>query len=69
MLVDPESVKKIENLTVFFTLLGSVGVKAVRRMLMKLSPTLFFLLFSLNQQNTLEKLVARREIIVVVVFL
>ncbi len=38
MLVDPKSVKKIDNLTVFFTLLGSVSVKAVRRMLMKLSP-------------------------------
>ncbi len=35
--VDPESVKKIENLTVFFTLLGSAHVKAVHRTLMKLS--------------------------------
>jgi len=38
MLVDPKSVKKIDNLTVFFTLLRSASVKAVRRMLMKLSP-------------------------------
>ena len=37
-LVDPKSVKKIDNLTVFFTLLGSLRVKAVRRTLMKLSP-------------------------------
>jgi len=37
-LVDPKSVKKIGNLTVFFTLLGSASVKAVRRTLMKLSP-------------------------------
>jgi len=38
MLVDPERIKKIENLTVFFTLLGSARVKAVHRTLMKLSP-------------------------------
>ena len=37
-LVDPESVKKIDNLTVFFTLLGSACVKAVHRMLVKLTP-------------------------------
>ncbi len=37
-LVDPKSVKKIDQLTVFFTLLGSACVKAVRRMLVKLSP-------------------------------
>ncbi len=30
-LVDPKSVKKIDNLTVFFTLLGSASVKAVHR--------------------------------------
>ena len=42
MLVDPKTVKKIENLTVFFTLLGSEGVKAVRRILMKLSPGRIF---------------------------
>ena len=37
-LVDPESVKKIDNLTVFFTLLGSASVKAVCKTLKKLSP-------------------------------
>ncbi len=37
-LVDPESIKKIDNLTVFFTLQGSACVKAVRRTLMNLSP-------------------------------
>jgi len=37
-LVDPKSIKKIDNLTVFFMLLGSAHVKAVRRTLMKLSP-------------------------------
>jgi len=36
-LVDPESVKKIAKLTVFFTLLGSAGVKGVHRALMKSS--------------------------------
>jgi len=36
-LVDPESVKKIENLTVFFMLPGSGRVKAVCGTLMKLS--------------------------------
>jgi len=40
MLVDPKSVKNIDNLTVFFTLLGSASVKSVCRMLMKLSPAL-----------------------------
>jgi len=43
MLVDPESVKKIDNLTVFFTLLESASVKAVYRMLMKLSPGVNFI--------------------------
>jgi len=37
-LADPESTKKIDNLTVFFTLLGSESPKAVPRTLMKLSP-------------------------------
>jgi len=37
-LADPESVKKINNLNVFFTLLVSVGVKGVHRRLMKSSP-------------------------------
>jgi len=37
-LVDPKSVKKIGNLTVFFMLLGSARVKAVHRMLVKLTP-------------------------------
>ena len=37
---DPESAKgkKLLNLTVFFTLLGSASVKAVRKMLVKLTP-------------------------------
>jgi len=39
-LINPESVKKIENLTVSFTLLGSALIKAVCRTLMKLSPGL-----------------------------
>jgi hypothetical protein len=38
MHVDPKSIKKIDNLTVFFTLLGSSSEKAERRTLMKLSP-------------------------------
>ncbi len=36
--VDPKSVKDTDNLTVFFTLLGSTSIKAVRRMLVKLTP-------------------------------
>jgi len=38
MLADPESAKKIDNLTVFFVLLGSALVKAACRMFMKLTP-------------------------------
>jgi hypothetical protein len=34
---DPESAKKTNNLTVFFTLLGSARVKAAQRALMKLT--------------------------------
>jgi len=41
-LTDPKSVKKIENLTVFFMLLGSALIKAVHRTLMKLSPGVNF---------------------------
>ncbi len=37
MLIDPKSVKKIDNLTVIFTNLGSVCVKAAHITLMKLS--------------------------------
>jgi len=38
-LVDPKSVKKIDdNLTVFLTLLGSASIKVVCRTMMKLSP-------------------------------
>ncbi len=43
MHADPESVKKIDNLTVFFTLLGSARVKVVCRMLIKLSPGVNFI--------------------------
>jgi hypothetical protein len=39
-LIDPKSVKKIDKLTAFFTLLGSAHVKAVSRMLVKLTPDL-----------------------------
>ena len=35
---DPESAKKLIDLTVFFALLGSVCVKAARRTLVKLTP-------------------------------
>jgi len=37
-LADPKSVKKTVKLSIFFTLLGSTNVKAVRRTLMNLSP-------------------------------
>ena len=39
----PISIKKTVKLSIFFTLLGSTGVKAVRRMLMKLSPGVNFI--------------------------
>jgi len=38
MLVDSKSAKKIDNLTVFFTLLGPACIKAVHRTLVKLTP-------------------------------
>jgi hypothetical protein len=37
-LADPKRVKKTDVLTVFFGLLGSGSVKAVRKTLMKLTP-------------------------------
>ncbi len=51
-LVDPKSVKKIDNLTVFFTLLGSASVKAVRRTLMKLSPGVQLFIWSVSFQTS-----------------
>jgi len=48
-LVDPESVKMIDNLTVFFTLLGSASIKALRKTLMKLSPSIRTLSPLLNE--------------------
>jgi hypothetical protein len=41
MIIDPESIKKIDNLTVFVMLPGSGSTKAVHRMLMKLSQGFF----------------------------
>jgi len=38
MCTDPKSAKKIDDLTVFFVLLGSSRVKAVCKMLVKLTP-------------------------------
>jgi len=38
---DPESVKNTDDLTVFFTLLGSTGVKAVCKSLVKLTPSIY----------------------------
>ena len=43
MHTDPKSAIKLLNLTVFLALLGSSGVKAARRMLVKLTPCLLFL--------------------------
>ncbi len=37
----PKALKDTYDLTVFFTLLGSTSVKAVRRTLMKLTPDYF----------------------------
>jgi len=39
---DPKSVKKNDNLTVFFALSGSECVKAAHIMLMKLKPMVYF---------------------------
>ena len=36
--VDPKSAKKIDNMTVFFARLGSVSIKAARKMSVKLTP-------------------------------
>jgi len=36
--LDPKSSKKIDNLTIFFPLLGSAHVKAAQKTLMKLAP-------------------------------
>jgi len=41
--VDPKSVKNTVKSSVPFTLLGTAGVKAVRRTLMKLSPGVNFI--------------------------
>jgi len=41
MLVDPESVKKIDHLTVIFTHLGSAHVKAVRIHVGEIDPWCF----------------------------
>jgi len=38
MRVDPERVKKIDNLTVIFKHFGSARIEALRKMLIKLSP-------------------------------
>ncbi len=35
---DPEQAKKTDNLTVFFMLLGSLGIKALLKTLMKKTP-------------------------------
>ena len=52
-LVDPKSIKKIDDLTVFYTLLGSTGVKAVHRTLMKSTPGYVeLLLFPISTQMT-----------------
>jgi len=40
---DPKSTKRLDELTVFFALLGSVSAKAVHRMLVKLTPGLNFI--------------------------
>ena len=37
---DPKSAKKLLNLTVFLVFLGSVGVKAALKILVKLTPSL-----------------------------
>ncbi len=39
---DPKSVKKTVKLSIFFMLLGSMSIKAVRRMLKKLTPVVNF---------------------------
>jgi hypothetical protein len=39
---DPKSTKKTDNLTVFFVLLGSARVKALNRMLVKSTLSVFY---------------------------
>jgi len=38
---DPKTVKKTVKLSIFFTLSGSMSIKAVRKMLVKLTPGLY----------------------------
>jgi len=38
---DPKSTKKTDNLAAFFSILGTTGVKAVYKMIMKLTPDFF----------------------------
>ena len=40
-MADPKITKKLLDLTVFFALLVSAGVKAARRMLVKLTPGVY----------------------------
>jgi len=37
---DPKCAKKSDSLTVFFALLGSAGIKAVQKTMMKLTPSI-----------------------------
>jgi len=57
-LADPKSVKKTDNFTVFFALLGSLCVKAVRRMLMKLTTGFFSCVgcISTNLESSIQSL-------------
>jgi len=43
MRADPKSIKKTVKLSIFFKLSGSTGIKAARKMLLKLTPGLHFL--------------------------
>jgi len=51
---DPKSVKRLTDLTVFFTLLGSTHAKAVRNMLRKWTPVKIvdILVFSRKKDKT-----------------
>jgi hypothetical protein len=45
----PKSTKKADNFKLFFALLGSVSVKAARKMLVKLTPVVVLILWQLFQ--------------------
>ncbi len=50
---DPESAKKTDNLTVYFVLSGSEGVKDAPKMLVKLTPAFTHLLLAFVSKSSI----------------